>query len=56
MHAQLTQVNDDDEYLLFILGLVSFSRDLLATLEREKSPASKAPSEPRGQETGSLLV
>jgi hypothetical protein len=58
VHSQLNQVSDEEGYLFFVLGLISFSRGVIAALERERAlaPEVALPDEPRGDAPGSLLT
>jgi len=51
-------VSDEEDYLFFVLGLISFSRGVIAALGRERAlaPEVALPDEPRGDAPGSLLT
>jgi hypothetical protein len=58
LHSQITQIEREDDYLHFLLGLVSFSRSLLAALEHESARGRERapPDEPRDDRPSRLLT
>lgn len=59
LYSQITQIEREDDYLHFLLGVVSFSRSLLAALENESARGrALAPpeEEPRDDRPSRLLT
>jgi hypothetical protein len=58
LHSQITLLEREDDYLHFLLGLVSFSRSLLSALEHEAALGRELapPAEPRHDRPSRLLT
>jgi hypothetical protein len=58
LHSQITHIGREDDYLCFLLGLVSFSRAVLDALKRERAIGRELapPEEPHEDHPSRLLT